>query len=296
MKFFPALLFLLASHSIFAQVEILAEQDQDRNLSLMAFNNDAIPYTIRIEFSKLENLESKEGNILFKVAKPGKSNLLKLQSIYVNEPTGFNYKTQLFKGDFQSQSMSLATYLIPVSAGIQVAMRPLSVGKVENSSAQSGKTYSGVGFFFEKSVTVCAPRKGIIASIKMDIEESASGPANFETENYIEIYHTDGTFSRLSGLQANSAKVSVGETVIPGQEIATSSLLAGQDIHHVKMIQSKWEMGEMGINWINFPVEVVSNQGKMRSDQSLNSLESIHPKELIEKELDKKELKKIQSN
>jgi hypothetical protein len=293
MKFFPALLFLLASHSIFAQVQILAEQDQDRNLSLMAFNEDAIPYTIRIEFSKLENLESKEGNILFKVAKPGKSNLLKLQSIYVNEPTGFNYKTQLFKGDFQSQPMSLATYLIPVSAGIQVAMRPLTV---ENSFTQSGKTYSGVGFFFEKPAIVCAPRKGIIASIKMDIEESASGPAHFETENYIEIYHSDGTFSRLSGLQANSAKVSVGETVIPGQEIATSSLLAGQDIHHVKMIQSKWEMGEMGINWINFPVEVISNQGKTLSDQSLISLESIHPKDLIEKELDKKELKKIQSN
>lgn len=293
MKFYPAFLFLLFSQSLFAQVEILAEQDQDRNLSLMAFNKDAIPYTIRIEFSKLENLESKEGNILFKVAKPGKSNLLKLQSIYVNEPTGFNYKTQLFKGDFQSVPGSSATYLIPVSAGTQVGMRPLTV---ENSSTQSGKTYSGVGFFFETLTPVCAPRKGIVSAIKMDVEESASGPANFETENYIEIYHNDGTFSRLSGLKANSAKVSLGETVIPGQEIAASSLLAGQDIHHVKMIQSKWEMTEMGILWINFPVEVVSNQGNSLSNQSVSTCVSIHPKELIEKELDKKELKKIQSN
>lgn len=290
MKNLVIFLLLTLSNSLYAQVEILAEQDQDRNLTLMAFNKDVIPHTIRIEFSKLENLESKEGNILFKVAKPGKSILLKLQSIYVNEPTGFNYRTQVFKGDFQLATPILPTYLVPVKEGTILSVRPLSAQQRQNAS---NEPFVGVGFFFEKTEIVCAPRKGIIADIKMNSENINPGPADFESENYIEIYHQDGTFSRLSGLKANSARVNIGEIVFPGQELAESSPLPNQQNHHVKMIQSKWEMNENGIIWLNFPVPIFTDQEMITTDQPIGKLISKHPNELVIKEMDKKELKRF---
>lgn len=84
-KILSSFLLFLLSKSLYAQVEIVAEQDQDRNLTLISFNKSEIPYTVKIEFLQLDNLESLEGNILFKVAEPGKTNLLKLQSIYTKD-------------------------------------------------------------------------------------------------------------------------------------------------------------------------------------------------------------------
>lgn len=291
-RFLATFILFLIGNLCFAQVQIVAEQDPDRNLTLIAFNADLIPHTIRIEFLKLENLESFEGNILFKVAKPGKSELVKLRSVYVNENTSFNYNTKLYKGNYQPSNLPLPAYLIPLEEGTLLSMRPLTAQMTENPTNSERQPYTGVGFFFDKPSVVCAPRKGIVSEIKMDGENTAAGPSDFESENFVEIYHQDGTFSRLSGLKAGSGKVAVGETVIPGQAIAESSLQPNQTNHHVKMIQSRWEMGEMGMVWINFSVNIFADQQEFQSDETKTDLKSIHSAELISKEMDKKELKK----
>ncbi|GMQ27841.1 M23 family metallopeptidase [Algoriphagus confluentis] len=288
MKFLPTLVLFFTSNLLFSQVQIVAEQDQERNLTLMSFNKEAIPYTIEIRFNKLENLESPEGELLFKVAKPGKSILVKLLSIYGNVNTSFNYNTKLYKGDFQNKVLSLGPYLLPVEEGTVVDMRPLSVNN------QSSKTtpYTGVGIYFHSETKVCAPKKGIISEVQMNQEEGEAGLDDFSKENYIEIYHQDGTFTRLSGLQKSSASVEVGEIVIPGQVIGISSVQTSSQKHHVKMIQSRWEIQTQGVMWINFPVNIFAGGEEVSTESIASQLTSSHPEELIIKELDKKELKK----
>lgn len=234
MKFLATAVFCFFTNSLFAQVQIIAEQDPDRNLTLIAFNKNAIPYTIKIEFLKLENLESLEGDILFKIAKPGKSELVKLRSVYVNENTSFNYNTKLYKGNYQPSDLARPAYLIPVEEGTSLSMRTLTAQLLENPTNSGSQPYTGIGFFFEEPSVVCAPRKGIVSEIKMDVENKAEGLSDFDSENFVEIYHQDGTFSRLSGLKEGSAKVAVGETVIPGQAIAESSAQLNQTNHHVR--------------------------------------------------------------
>jgi hypothetical protein len=65
MKFVYILLFSLFSVAARSQVQITAEQDQERNLTLFSFNEGVIPYTIQIQFAQLENLESLEGELLY---------------------------------------------------------------------------------------------------------------------------------------------------------------------------------------------------------------------------------------
>jgi hypothetical protein len=86
--------------------------------------------------------------------------------------------------------------------------------------------------------------------------------------------------------------VVIGDVVFPGQAIAESSTLPDQTKHHVKMIQSRWEMGDRGMVWMNFPVTIFADLQKVQSDQALEVLKVAHPTELISKEMDKKELKK----
>ncbi|SFO67633.1 hypothetical protein SAMN04488519_11168 [Algoriphagus ornithinivorans] len=291
MKYLITLLLAFCSNFVLAQVQIVAEQDQNRDLTLLGLNSDKIPYTIRLEFILLENLESLEGDILFKTANPGKSTLVKLQSIYSNEKTGFRYNTKLFKGDIFQRPLYKTIYLPPVKEGTKFNMRPL---RIESHPSQNSglNTYTGSLFLFEKAVAICAPRKGIVSEIKMERGALASGPSNFESENFIEIYHEDGSFSRLSGLQKNSAKVEIGDTVFPGQEIAESAIDPNQNLHHVKMIQSHWEMSESGMLWVNFPVVIFSEQKNISSDQDAEDILAKHPENIIQLEMDKKELKK----
>lgn len=293
MRFLATFILFLIGNLGFTQVQIVAEQDPDRNLTLIAFNKNPIPFTIRIEFLKLANLESWEGDIVFKVAKPGKSELVKLRSVYVNENTSFNYNTKLYKGNYQPSELDRPAYLIPVEEGTILSMRPLTAKMPVNTNNTESQSFVGVGFFFEKSAIICAPRKGIVSEIKMDGENAATGPSDFDLENFVEIYHQDGTFSRLTGLKANSAKVAVGETVLPGQAIGESSAQLNQTNHHVKMIQSRWEMGEMGMIWVNFPVNIFVGQLEVQTVGVITDFTSIHPAELISKEMDKKELRKF---
>lgn len=295
MKQIYLFLLLIGPICLHAQVKIQAEQDQERNLTLFALNDQKIPFTIQIQFQELRNLESLEGELVYKVAKPGKSTLIKLQSIYGNEDTGFRYNTKLYKGDFQQSPTIQNPYLIPLEVGTLASMRPLTVSSSVRNNNENKPPYTGALFLFKDSRKVTAPRKGIISELKMDSETIIEGPADFASENFIEIYHQDGTFSRLSGLKANSSQVEVGDSVIPGQVIAESNLYAKTGQHHVKMIQSKWEMDVKGILWINFPIQVYSENGLISSDQVENEFTVSHPSELITQELDKKELKRYSS-
>lgn len=287
-------LFLLVFNSIQlnAQVQILAEQDQERNLTLFALNDHKIPYTIQIQFQELKNLESLEGELIYKVAKPGKSTLVKLQSIYGNENIGFRYNTKLYKGDFQQSLPSENPYLIPLGPGSKTTMRPLTVSYSPNTKSEKNQPYTGVLFLFRESKNVTAPRKGIVSELKMDSEKVSEGPSDFASENYIEIYHQDGTFTRLSGLKANSAQVEIGDLVIPGQVIASPSTYPNSDLYQVKMIQSRWEMDIKGVLWINYPVKIYTEKGSIASDQVEEEITVLHPTDLITLEMDKKELKK----
>ena len=291
MKSLATVLLVLSSFIVQGQVQIVAEQDTEKNITLIAFNKDVIPFTIRIEFVKLENLESWDGNVIYAVAKPGKTNLVKLRSPYLNAKTSFNYNSKVFKGGYSvGDTLSLPPYLIPVGHGQVVNMRPLTTQTNMERLSESNR-YVGVGFIFEKPAEICAPRKGIISEIKMDQTNQAGGPVDFDAENFIEIYHQDGSFSRLTGLKANSAKVEVGDTVFPGQPIAESNAVTNVDEIQVKMIQSRWQMDDNGLIWINFPVILTDGQNKFHSNSAALNLTASHPEELVTLEMDKKEVK-----
>jgi murein DD-endopeptidase MepM/ murein hydrolase activator NlpD len=290
-KLTAILLVLFSAGLLQAQVQIVADQDMEKNLTLIAYNTSEIPYTIQIEFVGLENLKSLEGDLIFKVARPGKTNLVTLQSIYINEKTSFNYRTQLFKGEYLPNTTSDFPYIVPFEKGVNFSMRRI-IPKANPTIPVENLPYTGVLFFTDSRTQICATRKGIVSEMRMDQPTTSEEIADFESENFIEIYHQDGTFSRLSGLKENSAKVSIGEMVIPGQIIAELSNPINGTEYQVKMIQSRWDFNENGMQWINLPVKLETANAQLKSDQTADNLTSTHSEELIIREMDKKELKK----
>lgn len=143
------------------------------------------------------------------------------------------------------------------------------------------ETYVGISFNFEQPTAIVAPGKGVIAEMKMDFMSEKENLKFSAEENYTEIYHEDGTITRLVILKAGSEKVEVGDVVLPGQILAESG---GENYHqgsHVRMVNQKTvKEGTDKFKYTYFPVVFASSEGNIEI-KGLSGLTGIHPKEKV---------------
>ncbi|MGY6745070.1 MAG: hypothetical protein ACXIUQ_20225 [Cecembia sp.] len=290
MKIKLMLLFWIMSGPLAAQIKVVSEWDSNQNLNLIAYSQENIPYIIRLEFFDLENLASSEGDMVYTVAKKGKTQLIQFTKIYENLETRFRYDSKLYKGTFVSQDQ--AKYLIPLQEGHTCHIKPLVAAKSSQNSSREANEYAGVGFYFTAPAVICSPRKGVVTDMKMDVKLLEEDIEFTDQENFIDIYHEDGTFTRLSVLQPGSQKVNIGDQVLPGQELALSAGENYRKGRHVKMVQSGWKLDRGEITWINFPVRLVEANKEVFSNLEMLNASVIHPLEIIISEMTKKESKK----
>lgn len=98
------------------------------------------------------------------------------------------------------------------------------------------ESYLGISFVFEQPTSIVAPRKGVIAEMKMDYRTDKENLNFSAEENYIDVYHKDGTIAKLMVLKSGSAKGEVGDHVLPGQVLAESGGGNCQQDPHVRMV------------------------------------------------------------
>ncbi|WP_026966334.1 hypothetical protein [Algoriphagus terrigena] len=115
-------------------------------------------------------------------------------------------------------------------------------------------------------------------------------------ENYIEIFHEDGTLTRLKILKAGSEKVQVGDVVLPGQALAESAGDHYQNGPHVLMINFKPVKADLDkFKYAYFPVVFAAKEGNLEIKES-TKLTATQPQEVVTMELSKKGLKQIQES
>lgn len=284
-------LFALASSFVQAQITIEAERDKDNNVNFYANNPTAIPYSIILNFSQLQNMTTPGGGSPTAVAGPGRSKVATLRPTLAGQGTSYRYSYSFAKGNVYGKTKIDPVYLIPVSEGTAVkAILNNNISNTLNKEKQDN-SYVGISFLFEKATSIVAPRKGVIAEMRMDFT-SEKESLNFSAEeNFIEIYHEDGTLTKLMVLKAGSAKVEVGDVVLPGQVLAESAGENYQTGPHVRMVNQRTEKdGPDKFKYSYFPV-VFSTEGGNVEIKTLSDFTVAHPKEVITLELNKKELK-----
>ncbi|MCS4433853.1 M23 family metallopeptidase [Aquiflexum gelatinilyticum] len=277
-----------------AQVKLEAEKDANENVTLIATNTDLVPYTVKIEFTTLNNLQSSGGTITYAVANPGRGAVSRLKRINVNEGVGYNYKYTSYRGSYSAKSKEEVAYLIPVSEGVEVTIQPMTDINNTLKGETNNNNYVGISFRFENPTLICSPRKGVISQIKIDEELKGQNYSYSSLDNFIEIYHEDGTFTRLSVLKPGSAKVKLGDTVFPGQPLTESSGEKYESGPHVRMIQSRLKKYDNELKWESFPVKLYDNEkGEIQAENG-KKVVSTHPIEMITKEMTKKEIKNFE--
>ncbi|MGY6742357.1 MAG: hypothetical protein ACXIUQ_06450 [Cecembia sp.] len=288
-------LFFLGCITVFAQVKLESEQDKDGNVTIYANNPEVIPYTLVLDFTTLMNLSSSGGRTVIAVANPGHSVVARLKKTNANQGTSFNYSTTLYKGSYLDKSKEEPVYLIPVQEGQKVRMQPMT--HVENvyKKKSDNQNYVGTAFYFEEPTIICAPRKGIVSDMKMDTQQKGNNLSFDASDNFIEIYHEDGTFTRLMVLQSGSEKVKIGDMVYPGQALASSSGEKYSNGLHVRMAQNRLNKVNREIKQDLIPVKLFDGEKEISSSDSVDNLIISHPEFLISKEMSKKERKHLES-
>jgi murein DD-endopeptidase MepM/ murein hydrolase activator NlpD len=114
-------------------------------------------------------------------------------------------------------------------------------------------------------------------------------------ENFIEIYHEDGSLTKLMVLKSGSQKVKVGDMVIPGQVLAES---AGENYNsgqHIRMVNMKpAKDGNDKLKYELFPVKFSTSTGEIQVEE-LMEFSVVHPEELVTAEMSKREIKNYQA-
>lgn len=285
------LLFQLISIPAFAQITIETERDDNGNVLFFSNNPEFVPYSVILNFATLQNLTSTGGGSVMGVAMPGRTRLATLKPTLAGQGTNYSFTFSFAKGNVYGKNKTESVYLIPVKEGVKVQAflmttieNRLGRGEVENP-------YRGVSFLFEEPTTIVAPRKGIVSEMKMQENPGSDNLDYSNNENHIELYHEDGTFTRIMVLKPGSQKVKLGQVVFPGDELAES---AGENYNsgrHVRMVCLRTEKdGTEKFKYTNIPVKFSTPTGNREISQT-EKLEVVFPREIIILEMSKKELK-----
>lgn len=290
---FSSFVFLCLSAN--AQISTESERDKDGNVILYTINTSEIPYTVMFNFSSLQNLTTTGGENITTVAMPGKSRATTLKPRQANTGTNYRYSISFVKGNIYGKSKVEPVYFVPVKEGTAVTAQRMTHIENRLQPEKKNEDYVGVSFRFENPTEIVAPRKGIIATVSMGKAPEKDNLDFKRDENFIEIYHEDGSITKLMVLKSGSEKVKVGDEVIPGQVISES---AGENYNsgqHVRMVNMRPEKENQDkLKYEQFPVKFAHVGKEIQIEQRMEFTVA-HPEELITAEMSKRELKKYES-
>ena len=89
-----------------------------------------------------------------------------------------------------------------------------------SSPAHMGKLRNSIDFIVDNETPVLAADDGIIIFVNDSSNIGGFTPVYWGHTNFIVIMHSNGEYSRYDHLSYNSSKVTVGQHVIAGEEIA----------------------------------------------------------------------------
>lgn len=214
MKIFVWLL-LVAATSVFASpsVAVYFETTAD-GYTVFADNNEVCPVAIRLDLT-LVNLSSEKGDhaliVVPSEAKQFQINTLSILSKLQGHQ--FSHTVTSYFGDPHVEEYDVVfEYALPFKKGESYKML---------QATEDGKEFA-IDFAMPLGTEITAVRGGTVVEV---VAENNKGCAEADCgafENYVLVYHKDGTFAAYSGLKNDGALVRKGDHLSPGDLVGYS--------------------------------------------------------------------------
>jgi len=300
----------LLSQEAVPEVIVKYESVKDGSYILYAINNSKQIVTIDLDFTELENLSANKPIPFRGEAKPGRTNLFEISYITKGVQAKFKYEFTYIAGCAYSAPDYSFVYLLPVKAGSKARVTdfskicPTLPGDIADQDC-------AIYLRAEKGDTVYAARSGYV--FKVTDPSLASGAASADTIHIksIEIYHSDGSFGYYQIL--DKILVKNGDRVFAGQPLATvlaegipfsphfvfavyhntGRLLDRYGVHHESPPSPVRELLQNNLYYEQglIPVRFMTKEEETIYPEPFNDYTSVHPEQLVIKELTRKEVK-----
>lgn len=213
------LLVLISNCNSYGQIKVSTfNETKVGGYNFFANNEEYCPVSIKIDF-ELDNLISTNGNgVTFLVpARTKKFLLTSLNLIKENAAYGFK-NTSLFNyGDVNLKANNNSfIYSLPFETG-----KSFKVDQGYNGTF-SHQNENALDFTMPLGTKIFSSRAGIVIKVVQNFNENCPEKECEKYNNYVIVYHNDGSFSRYDHLKKNGVILKEGETIIENQLIGYS--------------------------------------------------------------------------
>lgn len=193
------------------------EQTGEGEFTIFAENQEYYPISIRLNFT-LTNIElADDGYKVYTVPEKTKRVLTTLKVISKTNPSNFSFTSFYNMGDDSLENYDEDyEYQLPYQKG---TAHKLIQGY---DGAFSHKNQKSLDFSMPIGTEITAIREGIVVKVEDSYDQNCPSIECAKYNNFVTIYHADGTFASYIHLKKDGALVNVGDKITKGQTIALS--------------------------------------------------------------------------
>ena len=285
-------------------VETSFERGVKGEYAFYADNPFYCPCTVELTFSKLENVSFNSVNIdvpFQAVVHRGKQRILTLSRMVDDEPIDFRYSYSSIKGNVKASVDTDFVYLLPVKPGRKVCI-DRTVSMENFLGAKTAARTTGFIFNMEEGDTVYACRAGIVSEVQDKSASTREHTRYSAHENFVEIYHQDGSFSQYKLFKDDGIFVEVGEKVLAGQPVGVIGGSNYEHGSHLRYYTYHLYRDDSAVDKDGYPSPLIRSKifiptfhlGPDQEDKPIfnQSYTSEHPVKLLLKEMSKSQKKK----
>ncbi len=219
MKLLITLFFALLTFSAFSEIniKIYHEQNQD-GFTIYADNEEYCPVSVKINFS-LRNLKTADGdnNIYVIPARSKKTRLTDLSIVKNARNINLSYQYSGNYGDATKTDFDEDyQYFLPFKKGTTHNVWQGYKGRLSHHNENA------LDFTMPVGTELFAIREGIVIKVVDKNKRHCTRPECAQYNNYILVYHPDGTMADYAHIKQNGAEVKIGDEIEKGQFIGYS--------------------------------------------------------------------------
>ena len=230
-------IFIALTISVYAEHKILLYYEQTNNGYIVyADNEEFCPCSVKVDFV-LNNLESSTGNnkVFILPAKSKKNLIAELKVIDKKKGYKFSSNCQTNYGDDSKNNYDQDfEYYLPFKKNVSYLVWQGYNG------AFSHQNINALDFTMPIGTEIHAARDGIVVKVIQNNNKSCKQKDCAQYNNYILIYHNDGTFTEYTHIKKNGSRVKEGDAVQIGQLIGYSGNIgwsSGPHLHFAVFLQ-----------------------------------------------------------
>ena len=227
---------LLICTNCFSQIRVnVYSEKKEGNFIILADNDEFCPVSIKLDL-ELNNFSSSNGNnkVFVIPAKTKRFELTTLEGIKKGTSASYKIKSLYNYGDSNLKNYSDYNYSLPFSKGNTFTLFQGYNGKFSHQNENS------IDFKMPIGTEVLAARAGTIIKVVDNFNQNCEEKKCAEFNNYVLVYHDDGTFAKYVHLKFNGAIVKEGDVIKENDLIGYSGNVGwsnGPHLHFMVYIQ-----------------------------------------------------------